>query len=199
MEYIFGHLKSIQQDKSYDKKVRKSAAKLYADLTNYDDFLFFFYYQEITARMAYTAKLLQYPDLQLFDVTRYITLLRIHLQKKYPKGSHNPVELLAHGYADQVTKDLFDGDMNSIIPLMFLILDIEDMEAVLMALAIPIEEEETPSLPTTTVRSTRHVDISSSYSSLLSKKSCKAKEQEVADQDQIVPEVPVHKVLFSVH
>ena len=195
MEYIFGHLKSIQQDKSYDKKVRKSAAKLYADLTNYDDFLFFFYYQEITARMTHTAKLLQYPDLQLFDVTRYITLLRIHLQKKYPKG---PVELLAHGYADQVTKDLFDGDMNSIIPLMFLILDIEDMEAVLMALAVPIEEEETSSLPTAMIRSTRHVDISSSYSSLLSKKSRKAKEQEVADQGQIVPEVPVHKVLFSV-
>ena len=68
--------------------------------------------------MAHTAKLLQYPDLQLFDVTRYITLLRIHLQKKYPKGSRNPVELLAHGYADQGIKDLFDGDMNSIIPLM---------------------------------------------------------------------------------
>ena len=172
MEYIFGHLKSIQQDKSYDKKVRKSAAKLYVDLTNYDDFLFF-YYQEITVRMAHTVKLLQYPDLQLFDITRYITLLRIHLQKKYPKGSRNPVELLAHGYGDQVTKDLFDGDMNSIIPLMFLILDIEDMEAVLMALAVPIEEEETSSLPTPMIRSTRHVDISSSYSSLLSKKSRK--------------------------
>ena len=173
MEYIFGHLKSIQQDKSYDKKVRKSAAKLYVDLTNYDDFLFFFYYQEIAAQMAHTAKLLQYPELQLFDVTRYITLLCIHLQKKYPKGSRNPVELLAHGYGDQVTKDLFDGDMNSIIPLMFLILDIEDMEAVLMALAVPIEEEETSSLPTAMIRSTCHVDISSSYSSLLSKKSRK--------------------------
>lgn len=121
LEYILGHLKSIQQDKSYDKKVRKSAAKLYADLINYDDFLFLFYYQEITARMAHTAKLLQHSDLQLFDVTRYITLLRTHLQTKYPKGSHNPVELLGQGYADQILKDLFDGNMNSIILLIFLI------------------------------------------------------------------------------
>ncbi len=114
LEYILGHLRAIQQDKSYDKKARELAAKLYTDLTNYEDFVFFFYYQEITARMAHTARLLQYPDLQLFDITRYITLLHTHLQKKYAKDSRHPVELMANGYADQIIKDLFNGDINEI-------------------------------------------------------------------------------------
>ena len=116
LEYILGHLRALQQDKRYDKKARKSAAKLYTDLTNYEDFLFFFYYQEITARIAHTARLLQYPNLQLFDVTRYITLLCSQLQKRYAKGSRHPVELMAKGYADRAIKELF-GDINSISSL----------------------------------------------------------------------------------
>lgn len=86
---------------------------------------------------------------------------------------------------------------------MFLILEIEDMEA---ALAAQIEEEtlipsiETPPSPEI-VRSTRGVDISGKYASLLSKKSRKIKASEATDQNQMptVSEVPVRKVSLSIN
>ena len=85
---------------------------------------------------------------------------------------------------------------------MFLILEIEDMEA---ALAVQIEETLIPSAEVAQsaemVRSTRGVDVSRKYASLLSKKSCKIKASEATDQNEMptVSEVPVRKVSLSIY
>jgi hypothetical protein len=113
LEYVLGHLQSCMGDKSLTKVTREQAEELYLAITNYDNFLFFFYYKEVTAILAYTSRMLQYEEIQISDVGRYINIVCEKLKASYPQDAIHPIELLASGHADQIIRDLF-GDMDSI-------------------------------------------------------------------------------------
>jgi len=97
---------------SLTKATREQAQELYNAITKYDNFLFFFYYKEVTAILAHTSWKLQYEMIQISDVGRYITILCEKLKASYPRSATLPIKLLANGYADQIVRDLFDDDFD---------------------------------------------------------------------------------------
>lgn len=99
---------------SLTKATREQAQELYNAITKYDNFLFFFYYKEVTAILAHTSRKLQYEMIQISDVGRYITILCEKLKASYPRSATLPIELLASGYADQIVRDLFGDDFDGI-------------------------------------------------------------------------------------
>ena len=96
------------------KATREQVQELYNAITKYDNFLFFFYYKEVTAILAHTSRKLQYEMIQISDVGRYITILCEKLKAAYPRSATLPIELLARGYADQIVRDLFGDDFDGI-------------------------------------------------------------------------------------
>lgn len=102
LEYLLDHLKSSIKDKSLTQVTRDQAQELYENITKYENFLFFFYYKEVTAILAHTSRMLQYKTIQISDVGRYITLLCDALKASYPKSATNPIELVGSGHADQI-------------------------------------------------------------------------------------------------
>lgn len=114
LDYILDHLRIAMKDMSLTKATREQARELYDGITKYDNFLFFFYYQEVTAILAHTSRKLQYESIQISDVGRYITILCEKLKASYPKSAVHPVELVASGYADQIVRDLFGNDLDGI-------------------------------------------------------------------------------------
>jgi hypothetical protein len=101
------------QDMSLTKVTREQAQELYTAITKYDNFLFFFYYKEVTAILAHTSRKLQYERIQISDVGRYIAILCEKLKASYPTSATHPIELLASGYADQIVRNLFGADFDS--------------------------------------------------------------------------------------
>ena len=99
---------------SLTKATREQVQELYNAITKYDNFLFFFYYKEVTAILAHTSRKLQYEMIQISDVGQYITILCEKLKASYPRSATLPIELLASGYADQIVQDLFGDDFDGI-------------------------------------------------------------------------------------
>jgi len=114
MEYVLDHLQLSMKDVSLTKVTREQAEELYKAITNYDNFLFFFYYKEVTAILAHTSRMLQYEMIQISDVGCYITILCEKLKASYPKSATHPIELVASGHADQIVWDLFGDDLDGI-------------------------------------------------------------------------------------
>ena len=65
--YLLDHLK-LEMTTNSEKKTREHAAELYNNLTDYNSFMFMFYYKEVAETMAITTKKLQYRDIQISDV-----------------------------------------------------------------------------------------------------------------------------------
>jgi len=116
LEYILDHLRLAMEDMSLTKTTREQARELYSGITNYDNFLFFFYYKEVTAILAQTSRKLQYETIQVSDIGRYIGLLCKKLKATYPIAATHPIELVASGYADQIVRELFGDDFDGILP-----------------------------------------------------------------------------------
>lgn len=117
MEYVLDHLRSAKEDKTLTSTTRDHAAELYTAITRYDNFLFFFYYKEITTILAHTSRMLQYEEIQISDVGRYITMVCEKLTTSYLESATHPIELLASGCADQIVRDLFKNDFNGTFSL----------------------------------------------------------------------------------
>ena len=115
LEYVLDHLQSSKHDMSLTKATREQAEELYAAITKYENFLFFFYYKEVTAILAQTSQMLQYESIRISDVGRYINILYQKLKTSYPTSATHPIELLASGYADKIVRDLFGNDFNGIL------------------------------------------------------------------------------------
>src|SRR4051812_34711946 len=71
LDYILDHLRIAMKDTSLTKATREQAQELYDSITKYDNFLFFFYYREVTAILAHTSRKLQYETFKflMLDVT----------------------------------------------------------------------------------------------------------------------------------
>ena len=94
-------------DMSLTKVTREQARELYMAITKYENFLFFFYYKEVTAILAHATRMLQYEQIQISDVGRYITILCEKLKVTFPISANESIKLLASGHADQIVQDLF--------------------------------------------------------------------------------------------
>ena len=114
LEYVLDHLQSSMTDMSLTKSTREQARELYEDITKYDNFLFFFYYKEVTSILAHTSWKLQYKTIQISDVGRYIIILCERLKASYPRSATHPIELMGSGHADQIVRDLFGDDLDGI-------------------------------------------------------------------------------------
>ena len=114
LQHVLDHFQAIQQDRSYDKSARETAQKLYDQLTNYDVFLFLFYYEQVTEIMATTSKQLQRRQLEISDVGRDIVTLVNKLNAFFPRGSIEPEELMGNGTAYEIMKELFQNDIHRI-------------------------------------------------------------------------------------
>jgi len=107
LEYILDHLQLSMGDMSLTKVTREQARELYMAITKYENFLFFFYYKEVTAILAHATRMLQYEQIQISDVGRYITILCEKLKVTFPISANESIKLLASGHADQIVQDLF--------------------------------------------------------------------------------------------
>ena len=67
LRYLLDHLR-LEMTTNSKKETREHAAGLYNDLTDYNNFMFIFYYKEVAEIMAITTKKLQYQDIQISDV-----------------------------------------------------------------------------------------------------------------------------------
>ena len=109
LHYLLDHLR-LEMTINSKKETREHAAGLYNDLTDYNNFMFIFYYKEVAETIAITTKKLQYRDIQISDVGRYVLDLCRILKKNYPQNSRHPEELMAKGYADKIVVELFGED-----------------------------------------------------------------------------------------
>ena len=105
--YILDHLRLEMSNPSNKADVKKTASDRYDALTQYDNFVFFFYYCDVTAVMARYSKLLQEHALQVSDVGRLITRLCKRLESNFSVDHVFPTELLADGHADSLMRELF--------------------------------------------------------------------------------------------
>ena len=114
LQHVLDHFRMIQQDTSYDKSTRETAQKLYDQLTNYDTFLFLFYYEQVTDIMATTSKQLQKRQLEISDVGRNIVGLINKLNVFFPQDSIEQEELMGNGTAYEIMKELFQDNIHRI-------------------------------------------------------------------------------------
>jgi len=114
LEYVLDHLQSAKDDMSLTSTTREQARELYTAITKYENFLFFFYYKDVTAILAQTSRMLQYEEIQISDVGRYINILCEKLKTSYPLSAMHPIELLASGHVDKIIQDLFGDNFDGI-------------------------------------------------------------------------------------
>ena len=87
---------------SLTKVTREQAQDLYMAITKYENFLFFFYYKEVTAILAHTTRMLLYEEIQISDIGRYITILYKKLRVTFPVSATQLIELLTSDHADEI-------------------------------------------------------------------------------------------------
>ena len=165
-EYILDHVKVVKTTgKNADTK--KLATELYDDLTTYDNFLFFFFYQDIAERLKLTSKSLQRKDIEISDVGRLVISLSNQLKENYPEHLFFPQELTGFGYDNNIIRELFgetDDFMDRIFPSLKILISIEIKS---------LEEKlyQSRDIPqSNTTRTTQKKDISSVYSDIMSKR-----------------------------
>ena len=113
LEYVLDHLQLAKDDMSLTPTTREQARELYMAITNYENFLFF-YYKDVTAILAQTSRMLQYEEIQISDVGRYINILCEKLKISHPLSAMHPIELLASGHVDKIIQDLFGDNFDGI-------------------------------------------------------------------------------------
>ena len=116
--YVLDHFRVTMNDNSLTKATRAAALDLYTSLTSYKHFMFFFFYKEVTAIMAWTSQAMQRKDLQISDVGRYVLSLCKTLETSFPQDSLYPEELLASSFADSIMRELFNNNLKSMPALM---------------------------------------------------------------------------------
>jgi hypothetical protein len=188
--YVLNHLRTEMTNRENNADTRKRASDVYAKLTDYDTFLFIFFYRDVTALVARTSKSLQARDLQIPDVGRLIITLSKRLETSYPLDSPLPTDMIGDGYGHGAMAVLFGDDLNGnhlvSISMCLSIVDVMDLEKALQ------EKGYLSSQVVSTItegRTTRGVDNSSKYSELLSKK-------QKADRLQVVE---MNAAIDSIH
>ena len=114
-EYILEHLVEFAEARSESTKDKQTAKDLYEKLTSYDIFLFIHMYRDLAGTMAKTSRLLQYKDIRIRDVGRWVMNLCGKLKANYPESSDLPTALLGDGTADDIMSELFGEDINGIL------------------------------------------------------------------------------------
>jgi len=95
--YVLDHLRIEMSNSTNKPEVRATASNLYTALPKYDNFVFFFYYCDVTAVMARYSKLLQERAMQIPDVGRLVTRLCTRLEHNFSTKNIFPAELLSKG------------------------------------------------------------------------------------------------------
>ena len=109
--YVLDHLRAEMSKPSNKAKVRQAVTELYKALTNYDNFLFFFFYRDLLKILATKSKQFQARDLEISDVGRLIKQLIDRLDLAFPKDSLLPDDLRGDGESDNLMRELFGNDL----------------------------------------------------------------------------------------
>jgi len=182
---------------STNKETRSSAIELYKALTTYDNYLSLFFYRDVTALMARTSQLLQGKDLEIPEVGHRIMLLCERLVVMYSEDDPFPQTLVGDGHGDNLLRELFPDGFDGMFQISIYVANnsvIEDKEKELqeqLKVATPPQMQE-PDSPVTTEHTTRGVNNSAKYSSIIPK--CRAEEHAQSNAMIIEPvntEVPI--------
>jgi hypothetical protein len=114
--YVLEHLAEFKTARGESSKDRDLASVLYERLTSYEFFLFIHLYRDLAGAMAKTTKQLQYKDIQISDVGRYIMGLGAWLKVNYSEGLNEPTVMIGDGIADEIMDNLFG---NKSLPFAF--------------------------------------------------------------------------------
>ena len=165
-EHLLEHLHEVSNMKSETASVKQTSRDLYNKLTSFDVFLFIFLYRDFASTLGTYSRYIQDRNLGIRDVGRRITSLSLKLRSNYPRDSLLPVELIGDGTADAILLELFGNDMTRLL----------EMEAALQPPERPVEIPVSSGMEIN--RSTRKRDVSSSYASLLSRRTREERERE---------------------
>ena len=159
--------------------VKKSAADLYQTLTTYDNFVFFFFYRDVTSLIANTSKILQKQDLEISEVGRCITTLCTRLRTYYAESDPFPTALAGDGYGDSLMAELFPKDFEcmSSLTLVANSLAIETIETDLQKRKEALRQ---PDIIISGRPTTRGVNNADKYKDLIGKKVQEEKMREKA-------------------